>query len=67
MNSEIPDLKNKFTNIELYLEISRNVNNKLVNQVTRLERKCWENKQYFRRECIKISGISQSIKQIVSE
>ena len=67
MNSEIPDLKNKFTNIESYLEISRNVNNKLVNQVTRLERKCWENKQYFRRECIKISGISQSIKQIVSE
>ena len=67
MNSEIPDLKNKFTNIESYLEISRNVNNKPVNQVTRLERKCWENKQYFRRECIKISGISQSIKQIVSE
>ena len=67
MNSEIPDLKNKFTNIESDLEISRNVNNKLVNQVTRLERKCWENKQYFRRECMKISGISQSIKQIVSE
>ena len=26
--------------------------------------KCWDNEQYSRRECIKISGISQSIKQI---
>ena len=30
----------------------------------RLEQKCWENKQYSRRECIEISGIPQSIEQI---
>ena len=29
-----------------------------------LERKCWENEQYSMRECMEISGISQSIKQI---
>ena len=29
-----------------------------------MERKCWENKQYSRRECIEISGISQSIEQL---
>ena len=46
------------------LEISRDINNKLVEQVTRLERKCWENEQYSRRECIEISGIPQSIEQI---
>ena len=64
ITSELLDLKNKFTKLESDLEISRNVNNKLVDQVTRLERKCWENEQYSRRECIEISGIPQSIEQI---
>ena len=64
INSELLELKNKFTKVESDLEISRNVNNKLVDQVTRLERKCWENEQYSRRECIEISGIPQSIEQI---
>ena len=64
IDSELLDLKNKFTELESDLEISRNVNNKLVDQVTRLERKCWENEQYSRRECIEISGIPQSIEQI---
>ena len=57
-------MKNKFTKLESDLEILRNDNNKLVEQVTRLERKCWENKQYSWREYIDISGISQSIEQI---
>ena len=61
INSELLDLKNKFTKLESDLEISRNINNKLVEQVTRLERKCWENEQCSRRECIEISGIPQSI------
>ena len=64
INSELLDLKNKFSKLESDLEISRNVNNKLVDQVTTLERKCWENEQYSRRECIEISGIPQSIKQL---
>ena len=64
INSELLDLKNKFTKLESDLEISRNINNKLVEQVTRLERKCWENEQYSRRECIEISSILQGIEQI---
>ena len=63
INSELLDL-NKFTKLESDLEISRNINNKLVDQVTRLERKCWENEQYSRRECVEISRIPQSIEQI---
>ena len=57
-------MKNKFTKLESDLETSRNIDNKLVDQVTRLERKCWKNEHYSRRECIEISGISQSIEQI---
>ena len=29
-----------------------------------MERKCWENEQYSRKESIEISGIPQSIEQI---
>ena len=57
-------MKHKFTKLESDLEISRNVNNKLVDQVKRLERKYWEKEQYSRRECIEIYGIPQSIEQI---
>ena len=37
MNSELLGLRNKFTKLESDLEISGNVNNKLVDQVKRLE------------------------------
>ena len=64
INSELLDFKNKYAKLELDLEIFRNVNNKLVDQVTSSERKCWEYEQYSRKEYIEISGILQSIKQI---
>ena len=41
INSELLDLKNNFAKLESDLEIFRNVNNKLVDQVTMLEWKCW--------------------------
>ena len=63
-NSELLDLKNKFTKLESNLEVSRNINKKLVDQVTMLEQNSWENEHYVRREWIEISGIPWSIEQI---
>ena len=40
INSELLDLKNKFTKLESDIEIGINVNNKLVDQIRRLEQKC---------------------------
>ena len=60
INYELLDLKNKFTKLESDLKISRNVNNKLVDQVARLELKWWENEQYSRMECTEISVIPLS-------
>ena len=60
INYELLDLKNKFTKLGSDLNISRNVNNKLVDQVARLELKLWENKQYSRMECTEISVIPLS-------
>ena len=46
-------MKNKLTKLDSDLEISRNDdNNKLVDQVTRLEQKLWENEQYSSKECM---------------
>ena len=46
INSELLYLKNKFTKLELDLDIPRNINNKLVDQVTTVGQKSLENKQY---------------------
>ena len=58
INAELLELKTKFTKMEPDLAISRNVNVKLVE---RLVVKCWANEQYSRRECLEISGISESV------
>ena len=55
------DIKVKYDKVEAELHVSKNVNNKLVNQLNILERKCWTNEQYQRRECLEISGISDNI------
>ena len=63
ISSEVLDSKNTFTKLESDLEFPEIFNNKLVDQVTRLERKTWENKQYSRWECVEVSGIHQSTEQ----
>ena len=42
------------------LTISRSVNSKLCDRVTSLERQCWANNQYTRRECLEIIGLPEN-------
>ena len=42
------------------LTISRSVNCKLCDRVTSLERQCWANNQYTRRECLEIIGLPEN-------
>ena len=49
------------------LAISRNVKEKLTQQSILLARKCWANEQYSCRECLKISGIFESVQDDYSE
>ena len=63
INKELTDLRNKFTKLESDLAISKNINTKLSSQLTKVERKCWANEQYSRKECLEISGIPDSISQ----
>lgn len=43
------------------LAISRDVNVKVVERLVATERKCWTSEQCPIRECLKISGISDSV------
>ena len=43
------------------MKIAKNINNLLSQRVVDLERQCWANAQYSRRECLKIVGIPRSV------
>ena len=41
--------------------VSKSVNSNFCKKITTLERQCWANNQYSRRECLEISGIPENI------
>ena len=41
--------------------VARTVSSKLVEQVTNLERRCWDNSQYSRREYFQVSGVPSTV------
>ena len=47
--------------MESDLIISPNLNVKLMEHLVVTERKCWASGHYSRRECLEISGISESV------
>ena len=54
------ELKSDFRRLESELSVSRLVNSKLCDRVTSLERQCWANNQYTRRECLEITGLPEN-------
>ena len=61
INDDLKELKTNFHKLETDLAISRNVNKKITQELILVERKCWANKQYSRRECLEISRIPESV------
>ena len=55
------ELKTNLFKLETDLGISRNVNEKLTQQLILVERKCWANEQYSRREYLENSGIPEPV------
>ena len=43
------------------MSVSKNVNSKLHERVVALERQCWGNNQYSRRECLEITSVPDSV------
>ena len=68
INSDIKELASEFRGLETQMKkieadvaIVKNVNQKLVNQLTETERQYWANAQYSRQECLEVVGIPTSI------
>ena len=56
---EVRKLNYNFSKLEADVKIAKNINN-LLRRVVDLERQCWANAQYLRRECLEIVGSPHS-------
>lgn len=57
INNDMTDLKKNYEMLESELSVSRNVTTNQKKQIVELERQCWSNEQYSRRECLVVAGI----------
>ena len=55
------ELRKYYEQLESDIVITKLVNTKLCDKMKFLERQCWANEQYFRRECMEISGVPESV------
>ena len=58
---EIRKLNIIFQKLESDISITKNTNSLLLKRVVDLERECWANAQYSRRECLELVGIPASV------
>ena len=58
---EVRKLNDIFQQLKSDLAITKNVNSQLYNCFVNMERQCWANVQYSRRECVEIVGILTSV------
>ena len=61
MKSDVSGLKSNFSKLKADIQVSRDVNSKLSERLLTMERRCYANEQYSRRECLEISGIPASV------
>ena len=61
INKEISELRQNYEKMQSELCVSRQVSSKLRQQIFPLERQCWTNCQYFRRECLELSSLPESM------
>ena len=57
ISKELAELRKSYNKLESDLAITKAVNESLRNQILMLERQCWSNAQYSRRETLEISRI----------
>ena len=58
---KVRKLNGSFQQLKPDLAITKNVNSQLRNRFVNMERQCWANAQYSRRECVKIVDIPTSV------
>ena len=61
ISKELAGLRKSYNKLESDLAITKAVKESLRNQILTLQRQCWNNTQYSRRETLEISGIPENI------
>ena len=64
---EIRKLNHNFSKLEADVTVAKNISNLLSQQVVDLQRQCWANAQYSRRECLEVAGIPHSVDDNILE
>ena len=62
LTNEIKLLKENYKKLESDVSVSKTVSSLLTDQMNNVERPCWANAQYSRRECLEVVGIPSSVK-----
>ena len=62
LTNEIKLLKENYKKLESDVSVSKTVSSLLTDQMNNVERPCWANAQYSRRECLEVVGIRSSVK-----
>ena len=61
LTAEIKRLNENFQKLESDVSVAKNVNNILSKQMSSIERQCWKNAQYSRREFFELVRLHSSI------
>ena len=61
LTEEIKEIHRSFKKLESKVVVVKKVNDALVKQLSSVERQCWKNAQYSRRECVEVVGIPSSV------
>ena len=64
LTNQLAEVNKTLSRMESRLEISKTINNILEKRITSLEKQCWRNKQYSRRECVEIVEIPDSTNEM---
>ena len=57
LTEETKEIHCSFKKLESEIVVVKKVNDALVKQLSSVERQCWKNAQYSRRECVEVVGI----------
>ena len=58
---------NNFSKPQSVLAVTKQVNTELTKRIVTLERQCWENTQYSRKECREVVGTRRQVDDNLSE
>ena len=61
MLQEMRKFNDNFAKLEAELVVNKRVNSELCKRIVTMERQCWVNSQYPRRECLEVAGIPRQV------